>query len=192
MPYVTTLVGLAVFVVIMSIFVVQEFTQGFGTPEGSSIRDDRWALLYLDVLPVALVTIAGLISLAGWGTWPASRTVYAVGVLVLCVGVAVRQWSHRTLGRFHQAVVTIQHDHEVIATGPYRLVRHPMYAGSAVAFLGVGLALGTWPGLALTFAGTLPAMLRRIRVEECALQDTLGDRYRGYASGRARLVPGVW
>ena len=192
MPYVTTSAGLAVFAVIMSIFVVQEFTQGFGTPEGSSIRDDRWVLLYLDVLPVALVSIASLISLAGWGTWPASRTVYAVGVLVLCVGVAVRQWSHRTLGRFHQAVVTIQHDHEVIATGPYRLVRHPMYAGSAVAFLGVGLALGTWPGLALTFAGTLPAMLRRIRVEECALQDTLGDRYRDYASGRARLVPGVW
>ena len=192
MPYVTTPTGLVVFAVAMSVFVVQEFAQGFGTPEAASIRDDRWALLYLDVLPVALVTAASIVSVSGWGTWRGSGTVFAIGVVVLGVGVVVRQWSHRTLGRFHQAVVTIQDDHEVIARGPYRWVRHPMYAGSAVAFLGVGLALGTWLGLALTFVGTLPAMLRRIRVEERALEDSLGDGYRRYASGRARLVPGIW
>lgn len=69
MPYVTTLAGLAVCAVMMSIFVVQKLTQGFGTPEVSSIRDDGWALLSLslEVLPVASMTMAGLVSLAGWG-----------------------------------------------------------------------------------------------------------------------------
>ena len=192
MPYVTTLTGFVVFVGGMAIFAVQEFTQGFGTPEASSIRDDRWALLYLDVLPVVLVTAALAVSFAGWGAWGASEAVFFVGMSVLCLGVAIRQWSHRTLGRFHQAVVTIQSDHQVITSGPYRIVRHPMYAGSAVAFLGVGLALGTWPGLGLVFVGTLPAMVRRIRVEEDALHDSLGARYRDYSDGRARLLPGVW
>ena len=192
MPYVTTLTGFVVFVGCMAIFAVQEFTQGFGTPEASSIRDERWALLYLDVLPVVLVTAALAVSFTGWGAWGASEEVFLLGVSVLCLGVAIRQWSHRTLGRFHQAVVTIQSDHRVITSGPYRIARHPMYAGSAVAFLGVGLALGTWPGLGLVFGGTLPAMVRRIRIEEDALHHSLGTRYGDYAKGRARLLPGVW
>jgi protein-S-isoprenylcysteine O-methyltransferase Ste14 len=192
MPYVTTVSGLLVFIAAMAIFVAQEFTQGFGTPEASTSRDDRWALLYLDVVPVALVTVAFAVSFTGWGAWGMSEVVFFIGVSVLCIGVAIRQWSHHTLGRFHQAVVTIQRDHEVVATGPYRVVRHPMYAGSAVAFLGVGLALGTWPGLGLVVVGTLPAMVWRIRVEEEALHDSLGARYRDYARGRARLLPGVW
>jgi len=192
MPYVTTLTGFVVFIGGMAIFAAQEFTQGFGTPESSSIRDDQWALLYLDVLPVALVSAALALSFTGWGAWKASEAVFFLGVAVLCLGVGIRQWSHRTLGRFHQALVTIQADHEVITSGPYPIVRHPMYAGSAVAFLGVGLALGTWPGLGLVFVGTLPAMVRRIRVEENALHDALGARYRDYASGRARLLPGLW
>ncbi len=192
MPYVLTVTGFVVFSVAMAIFVAQEFTQGFGTPEASRIRDDRWALLYLEVLPVALVTAASAVSFTGWGAWGMSRVVFFVGVSVLCLGVAIRQWSHHTLGRFHQVVVTIHSQHEVVASGPYRVVRHPMYAGSAVAFLGVGLGLGTWPGLGLVFVGTLPAMVRRIRVEEDALHDSLGARYRDYASGRARLLPGLW
>lgn len=192
MPYVTTPTGSVVFVASMLILAVQEFTQGFGTPESSSIRDDRWALLYLDVLPVALVAAALAVSFTGWGAWGASEAVFFIGVAVLGLGVIVRQWSHRVLGRFHQALVTIQSDHQVITSGPYRLVRHPMYAGSVVAFFGVGLALGTWPGLGLVFVGTLPAMIRRIRVEEDALHESLGTEYRDYASGRARLLPGVW
>lgn len=67
-----------------------------------------------------------------------------------------------------------------------------MYAGSAVAFLGVGLALGTWPGLVLVFIGTLPAMVRRISVEERVLAQALGSEYASYAADRARMLPGVW
>jgi protein-S-isoprenylcysteine O-methyltransferase Ste14 len=54
------------------------------------------------------------------------------------------------------------------------------------------MMLGTWPGLALAFVGTLFAMVRRIRVEENALHNSLATRYRDYASDRARLLPGVW
>lgn len=192
MPYASTATGAAVFIAIMLVFLAQEFTQGFDTPDNSSVRDDRWALVYLEVVPVLLVCIASVLSLLGVGEWTASRTVFAVGIVVLLIGLALRQWSHHTLGRFHQALVTIQDEHDLVTSGPYRLVRHPMYAGSAVAFLGVGLALGTWPGLLLVFLGTLLAMVRRIRVEENALAQALGEKYSSYAANRARMLPGIW
>jgi protein-S-isoprenylcysteine O-methyltransferase Ste14 len=192
MPYVTSTNGLVVFVAALAVFVVQEFSHGFGTPQGAPIRDDRWSLIYLDALPVALVSVSVLSSFVGWGAWPASRTVFVVGIVVLILGVVLRQWSHIVLGRFHQAVVTIHLDHELVTTGPYRHLRHPMYTGSSVAFLGVGLALGTWPSLVLSFLGTMPAILRRILVEERAMAESLGRRYHDYARHRARLVPWVW
>ncbi len=192
MPFVATWPGFAAFSIVMLVFLVQEFSQGFGTPSDSTRRDDRWALIYLDALPVALVTISLALSFIGWLSLPMPRLVFATGIGVLVLGVSIRQWSHVSLGRFHQGVVTIHDEHQVVEDGPYRWVRHPMYAGSAVAFLGVGLSLGTYPGLVLTFLGTLPAMLRRIRVEERALESALGQRYTTFARDRRRLIPGIW
>ena len=159
------------------IFAVQEFTQGFATPEASSIRDDRWALLYLDVLPVVLVTVALAVSFTGWGAWGASEPVFFLGMSVLCLGVVVRQWSHRTLGRFHQAVVTIQTDHQVITRGPYRFVRHPMYMGSAVGSSG-----WDWPsarGRDSDWSSSEPCL---------QLFDAFGSRRRHFTT---RSVPGT-
>lgn len=192
MPYAATLVGGTIFVFVMIIFLVQEFTKGWDAPTDAQDRDEKWALLYLEALPVLLVSLAAVFCLLGYGSLSYSKSVFAAGVALFLTGIAVRHWSMRTLGRFHQARVTIQADHEIATEGPYRLVRHPMYSGSALAFLGVGLALGTWPGLLLVFLGTLLAILRRIQVEERALLAGIGDSYAQYARGRARLVPGIW
>jgi hypothetical protein len=81
MPYVTSLTGFIVFSVGMTAFAVQEFTQGFGTLEASSNRDDRWALIYLEVLPVILVTAALAVSFTGWGAWGATEAVFFLGVV---------------------------------------------------------------------------------------------------------------
>ena len=188
----TTLGGFLAFNAVVLVFATQEFRWGFEAPPDAEVHDDGAALLYLSVLPVLLVTGAFGLSLLGWGAWPAQWPVFAVGMTMLGLGIVGRWWSHRTLGRFHQAVVTIQADHELVSNGPYRWVRHPMYAASALAFLGIGLALGTAPGLVVAFGGPLLAMLRRIQVEERAMSEALGERYRAYATGRARMIPGLW
>ena len=129
----TTPLGLALFGLVMAVFIAQEFTRGFGTPDDGDVRDDRAALLYLEALPVVLVTAAFGLSVAGWMAWPASWPV-----------------------------------------------------------LGIGLALGTVPAFTVAFVGTLPAMIRRIQVEERVLHGALGERYTAYAEARSRLVPGLW
>ena len=188
----TTIEGIIVVGAAIAVFAGQEFRWGYETPDEGEVRDDRTALLYLTWLPVGLITVAFGLSVAGWGAWPAQWPVFVLGIVVLGLGVGGRWWSHRTLGRFHQAVVTIQADHQLITDGPYRWVRHPMYAASALGILGVGLAFGTGPGLILVVGGTMPAIIRRIQVEERALSEALGTAFEDYARSRARLVPGVW
>lgn len=118
--------------------------------------------------------------------------VFAAGLVILVAGLVLRGWSFLTLGRYFTHTVMVSSDQPVISTGPYRLLRHPSYAGLVLALAGIGLTAANWASLAGVTLLPLGPLLWRIRVEENALGATLGDRYRAYASRRKRLVPFVW
>ena len=98
----------------------------------------------------------------------------------------------RDLGRYFTVVLKTSEDQPVVDRGPYRVLRHPSYTGLLLAFAGCGLMLGNWVSAAGSVALLLTALVHRIRIEERALTAALGDRYRTFAAGRARLVPFVW
>ena len=123
-----------------------------------------------------------------WLCWPA----VVIGAALILAGGALRSWGIATLGRFFRRDVTIQADHRVVTDGPYRLLRHPGYAGNLLAALGYGLALTNWAGLALAVSVPLLGHLPRIRVEERAMACALGTEWLSYAAATARIVPGVW
>ena len=116
----------------------------------------------------------------------------AVGLGVLAAGVALRTWAILTLDRLFKFVVVIQEGHRVVASGPYRLLRHPSYTGALVAFLGTGIVLDSWLSTLALVLIPLLAILVRIHVEEAELTNALGREYRTYASRTRRLVPGLW
>ena len=107
-------------------------------------------------------------------------------------GVVLRIWAVRTLGSLFRTVVVIQDKHELIIAGPYRLLRHPSYAGSLLTLAGIGLALGNWLSLLVAVLGALIGFTRRIPVEEAALQAHFGGDYTAYAHRTWRLVPLIW
>ena len=117
---------------------------------------------------------------------------YAVGLVILLAGLVLRGWSFKALGQYFTHTVTVSSDQQVIASGPYRVLRHPSYTGIILAAIGVGLASANWADLVGLLLLTLTALLWRIRIEEAALMTTLGDRYRAYAAQHKRLVPLVW
>jgi protein-S-isoprenylcysteine O-methyltransferase Ste14 len=92
---------------------------------------------------------------------------------------------------FTSATVELAPDQKVKSTGPYALVRHPMYASAMIMLLGVPIALGSWLGV-LALAVVSPALIWRLLDEE----HFLGANLPGYASYREtvryRLIPHVW
>jgi protein-S-isoprenylcysteine O-methyltransferase Ste14 len=117
---------------------------------------------------------------------------FAAGMVVLLAGLVLRGWSFKVLGRYFTHTVMVSSDQPVIATGPYRVLRHPSYAAVILAGIGAGLASANWADLAVVTLLIAAPLLWRIHIEESALMTTLGDRYRVYAAQHKRLVPLVW
>jgi protein-S-isoprenylcysteine O-methyltransferase Ste14 len=114
------------------------------------------------------------------------------GVIVMWLGLATRVWAVAALGGAFRTTVEVDPDQAVVATGPYKWIRHPSYAGLLLIIAGFGLAVGNWLSVAACLVLPLPALAWRIHVEEAELSRVLGNAYRAYQTMTARLIPGLW
>jgi protein-S-isoprenylcysteine O-methyltransferase Ste14 len=124
----------------------------------------------------------------GVGRWP----IFVVGLVLVLLGIALRQWSVLTLGTFFTVQVQVRSDQTVVDTGPYRWVRHPSYTAIVMSFVGIGVALENWLSLVVLLVVPTIGLVIRIGVEEKALLEALGEPYREFSATRERLVPKVW
>jgi protein-S-isoprenylcysteine O-methyltransferase Ste14 len=77
----------------------------------------------------------------------------------------------------------------LVTTGPYRLVRHPIYLGLAATATGQALAFGSWPALLAVVCGIVPTFVWRAHAEEKVLSRTFGERYAVYKQRTKMIVP---
>ena len=132
-------------------------------------------------------TVAAALFLVPLGTESPVRE--AAAVAVFAGGVTLRLVAIRTLGRFYSHHVIRHEEHAIVSDGPYRLIRHPAYAGMLLGHVGLIVFFFDWPALVLLacLAGVLSW---RIRVEERTL--LVLPAYSAYAARHARLLPGIW
>jgi protein-S-isoprenylcysteine O-methyltransferase Ste14 len=126
----------------------------------------------------------------GWSHVP--LWVRWIGAIAIAVSLAIVHWTVLE-NRYAVVVVRVQRERgqHVITTGPYRFVRHPMYAGAILLFVGTPLLLGSWYGL-IGAAIIMALFCVRITIEERTLRAEL-EGYTEYAAGvPSRLIPGVW
>jgi protein-S-isoprenylcysteine O-methyltransferase len=107
-------------------------------------------------------------------------------------GIGLRVWAIRTLGRFFCTVVVVQEDHQLVDEGPYRILRHPSYAGTLLSLIGIGLGLGNWLSVLVVVVIPLVGFVYRITREESALRDQFGPSYQAYVERTWRVAPFVW
>jgi protein-S-isoprenylcysteine O-methyltransferase Ste14 len=124
----------------------------------------------------------------GWSAVPAWVSVLGDALVALGLMINLRVLAENT---YSAATIYKMENQKVITTGPYALVRHPMYVGVLVMAAGVPIALGSWWGLLLVLL-TIPLLILRIVDEEKMLFSEL-EGYEAYARNvRYRLVPGLW
>ena len=137
---------------------------------------------------LVLVVASALDHRFGWSHVPAWISVLGNVLVALGLMIDLRVFRENSYGA---STIERMDGQQVIATGPYALVRHPMYAGVLIMVLGIPLALGSWWGL-LIVPATIPILQLRIFDDEKMLRSELAG-YGAYADRvRYRLVPGLW
>jgi len=119
---------------------------------------------------------------------PPTMIAYWLGLIMLAVGIAFAVWARHDLGRNWIGTVTVKQDHELIRSGPYRLVRHPIYTGLLLAILGTAVAFGEWRGL-LAFGLLTGSLLLKLRIEERFMGESFPDEYARYRAEVPALIP---
>ena len=136
-------------------------------------------LLWSDRVPVSFLDERFLPG-ATWGFWFAA--------VLTALGLLFAVWARVYIGRNWSGVVTIKQGHELIDTGPYALVRHPIYTGLLVAFIGSAVARGEWRGV-LAVLVAWAALWRKLRLEERWMTERFGEKYVAYCGRVPALVP---
>lgn len=118
-----------------------------------------------------------------------------LGLAVYLIGIALTLWARRTLGRFWgistSTNVKLLDDHQLIQTGPYALIRHPMYFGWWVAMLGLTMTYPVW-AVFLLFLFSVISFIGRAHREEAVLAERFGTAWQEYRKRTKRLIPYVY
>lgn len=110
----------------------------------------------------------------------------------ITLGLALRTWAVLTLGNLFTMHIDVQAGHSVVRRGPYRLVRHPSYAGAFIMYASTIVLLHAWFSLIAAVVILPIAFLRRIRTEEAFLKTHLGEEYEAYCLTTKKILPGMW
>jgi len=159
-----------------------------GGPTAEKRPAQKLIMLATSIGFIALLVVPALDHRFGWSAVPFAVAV--AGDVLVAIGFALifRVYRENT---FTSATVEIAPNQTVVTTGPYAIVRHPMYASACLYLVGTPLALGSWWGL-LPILATLPFLIWRLLDEERFLAESLAG-YREYqARVRYRLIPRVW
>ncbi len=116
---------------------------------------------------------------------------YWSGTTLLAAGLLCSVWARRTLGRNWSGTVTVKQDHELVQSGPYRFVRHPIYTGLLAALTGSAISWNHWFGF-YALAVLFLAFWLKLRREEAFMRETFGEKYEAYCARTKRLVPFVF
>lgn len=114
-----------------------------------------------------------------------------LGLIVIWLGLGFAVWARIHLGRNWSAIITLKEEHELIQSGPYALVRNPIYTGYIVATMGSALILGQARGW-LAVVITIVTFALKIRREEGVLSQHFGQAFRDYCGRVKALMPGIY
>lgn len=119
-----------------------------------------------------------------------TNTVGVIGLMLAAAGAILAIWSRYLLGRNWSVSVQKKQDHELISNGPYKFVRHPIYSGLLLLFIGNALIVGDYRAIIAVIIVFL-SFWYKLRKEERWMTEAFGAAYVEYAKGTRTLVPWI-
>jgi protein-S-isoprenylcysteine O-methyltransferase Ste14 len=172
--------------------IIQFFRQRHWRPDATKIGPRSFWVGVVVWAVFATVILHRASHIAPGATISDGPAIFVVGMVLFVAGAALRWWAFWALGQYFTFTVNVSTDQQVVSGGPYRVLRHPGYAGGLLVMIGIGVLYSNWVGLAGFVLPALAIILWRIQIEEAALLSTAGDPYRSYAAHHKRLVPLIW
>jgi len=141
---------------------------------------------------IGTLTVAGSIieyvARGGGFSWNA----FAIGLLCAAVSFKLRWAAIDALGKFWSLHVEIRDNHQLVKTGPFRFLRHPVYLSMVLELIAFILICSAWGMLLIVPILFIPVMMMRLRLEEPAMVEKFGDAYRDYQRRVPMLIPYKW
>jgi protein-S-isoprenylcysteine O-methyltransferase Ste14 len=166
---------------------------GRGANETLKARQDGLAERIAGVLNVlALIATAIYLLAPQWLSWaalPLPLWMRWAGVVLALFGFALLQWAHVALSRNWSDQPRLLSEQQLVTSGPYRLMRHPIYTAFLLILSAPLLLSANWVVGLLWIAATGLEIAARVRYEEALLAESFGDAYRDYATHTGRLLP---
>lgn len=193
-----TIVSIA-WIVIILYWIVSAFGVKKNVQRSGSWAKSFWIRILL------IIAVLWLFQLTGWwkttrgnGIYPggaglvpaAGSWLIMLGVVLVLAGIAFAIWARVHLGRNWSGTPSIKKDHELVTSGPYRFVRHPIYTGMITALLGTAFVDGIVWLVAFIIFGIV--FIMRIPVEERFMTQLFPDQYPEYKKRTKALVPFVY
>jgi protein-S-isoprenylcysteine O-methyltransferase Ste14 len=122
---------------------------------------------------------------------PLSTPIWVAGLVIEAIAVGLTVWARRVLGKNWSGAIATNVDHELIRTGPYRSVRHPIYTGILGTYLGTTIVSGEVHAL-IGLGLAIIAYARKIHMEEGHLHQAFGAAYADYSQDSWKLIPRVY
>jgi protein-S-isoprenylcysteine O-methyltransferase Ste14 len=155
----------------------------------SGDKGSLWMLYGLITLGYALSFAIGATKI---GRMPYWNTFFAIGAILVVLGLVIRITSIMTLRQYFTYSVAKVEGHQLIETGLYKNIRHPGYLGQLLIFLGLSISLSNWLSILLMMFPVTIGYLYRIKVEERFMTVQLGEDYLSYQKRTKRIIPLIY
>jgi protein-S-isoprenylcysteine O-methyltransferase Ste14 len=121
---------------------------------------------------------------------PVNAVLSSIGAIITVAGMAILIWARQSLGSNWSQIVSTKQGHELVTSGPYRYVRHPMYTGGLLACIGSAIVVGDGFVFLLILLGSI--FLWRVGAEDTLLARQFPDEFPDYARRTRALIPFLW
>lgn len=148
---------------------------------------------YPFILFVFASTILSAVLMKEWGIFYWENTfIQLIGLMLYALGVLLRYWGIGHLRQQFTRHVSVRVSDELVSSGPYRRLRHPLYTGLLLIIIGICLSLGNVVLAIVGGSAGAFSLIQRIRIEERMLIKAYGEEYRSWAKKRYRLFPPIY